>query len=124
MNTLKTQCFNEKIHKGDIFCANLLNGQGSQHKGVKYVIVFSNNANNIHAPTINVIPLTSQLKKLCVHVEIEGCGLTKKSMALVEQITTINKTQLLYKVGRLSNTYIKQIYEALDIQTGRKLAFN
>lgn len=110
-----------KIKRGDIFYAEL-HGIENQQTGTRPVIIYSNNTNNIFAPTIQVIPLSSELKELCVHVLIEGFGLREPSMALLEQFTTINKTQLKEKVGSLSSEYMEKVDRAADIQFGRKTA--
>ena len=83
----------KNIRKGDVYYAELV-GFGNQQIGTRPVVIYSNNVNNIFSPTLNVIPITTELKDLCVHVRIKGCGLKTESTALVEQITTINKTQL------------------------------
>lgn len=107
------------IRKGDVYYAELI-GFGSQQNGIRPVVIYSNNTNNVFAPTLNVIPITTELKDLSVHVRIKGCGLKLESTALVEQITTINKTQLKNKVGRLSTEYLNLIDDAVDVQFGRK----
>ena len=108
----------QNIRRGDIFLAEL-SGKGSQQTGVRPVIVYSNNTNNMFSPTLNVIPLSAELKSLCVHVLIEGCGLREPSMALLEQITTINKTQVRQKIGKLTLDHMREIDRAADIQLGR-----
>lgn len=107
------------IKRGDIFYAQL-HGIENQQTGMRPVIVYSNNTNNIFSPTIQVIPVSSELKELCVHVLIEGFGLREPSMALLEQFTTINKTQLGARIGSLSSEYMSKIDTAADIQFGRK----
>lgn len=108
-----------KIKRGDIFYAELY-GIENQQIGTRPVIIYSNNTNNRFAPTVQVIPLSSELKELRVHVLIEGFGLREPSMALLEQFTTINKTQLREKVGSLSSEYMIKIDKAADLQFGRK----
>lgn len=107
------------IKRGDIFYAEL-EGRGCQQKGIRPVVVYSNNMNNYHSPTLNIFPVTKQMKDLCVHVYIEGCGLREPSMVLCEQIRTINKDQLLEKIGTLTDEDMERIDDAVDIQFGRK----
>lgn len=109
----------KNIRRCEIYFAEL-NGEGSQQKGKRPVIIYSNDRNNIESPTVNVIPMTTKTKDLCVHVTIAGCGLREKSIAIIEQITTINKTQLLYKIGTLTDRYVALIDDAVDLQLGRK----
>lgn len=106
------------VFRGDIYYANI-EGQGCVHSGRRPVLIYSNRANNIYSPTVNVIPLTKQIKYLCVHVKIEGCGLREPSVVLPEQITTIDKSQLLCKIGSITDEYMEQVDKAVDIQLGR-----
>ena len=106
------------IRRGELFYANLY-GLGSVQNGFRPVLVYSNNANNKHAPTLNVIPLTTENKELCVHVKINGFGLMYESVALVEQLTTIDKSQLGERIGKVDQECLCKIDEAMDIQLGR-----
>lgn len=111
---------NKTIKRGEIYYAKL-NGIGNQQIGTRPVIIYSNNINNKFSPIINVIPLSTELKDLCVHVKIEGCGLKAPSMAMAEQITTINKDQLLNKIGKLKSLQLDMLDEAIDIQFARDI---
>lgn len=110
------------IRRGDIFFADLV-GIGSQQKGRRPVVVVSNNAQNDKSDTINVVPLSTSARELLVHIKIDGCGLRKTSYALVEQVTTINKNQIVEsfgKTGKLSSAYLNLLDDAIDIQFGRR----
>lgn len=110
---------NRKIRRGDIFLA-ILNGEGSQQTGKRPVVIYSNDQNNTHSPVVNVLPITSEKRDLCVHVFIDKCcGLENNSVVLTEQITTINKYQLIRKVGKLEEVDMERIDRAIDIQLGR-----
>lgn len=109
-----------KVVRGDIYYANLY-GIENQQIGTKPVVVISNNQHNKHSNIITVVPLTSKHKELWSHVVIEGCGLKRTSMALLEQTTAINKSQLIieHRVGKLSSVYLDKIDEAMDKHLGR-----
>ena len=90
----QTNVKNIEIKRGDIFYAKL-NGVGSFQCKIRPVMVLSNNLNNKYAPTLQVCPLTSKLKNnLPIHFYLEGFGLNKKSTFLGEQLTIIDKSQL------------------------------
>ena len=110
------------VRRGEIYTANLI-GNGNQQIGTRPVLIYSNNKNNFNAPTVNVLPLTGEIKDLCVHVTIEGYGLKKTSVVMPEQITTINKLQLKKRIGILDKYLMEKIDIAVDIQLGR-LPFN
>ena len=107
-----------QIYRGEIYYAEL-KGEGSQQDSIRPVIIYSNNKNNLFSPTVQVIPLTTKMKELCVHVLIEGCGLREPSMALLEQLTVINKTQIREKIGMITDEYMDKINLAADIQFAR-----
>lgn len=109
------------IKRGDLYYTSLLKN-GSVQGGERVVLIYSNNLNNTFSPTVNVIPLTSKMKELCVHVVIKGFGLKKTSMALLEQITTIDKRQLDSYIGTVDECCLKEIDKAADIQFGRTKA--
>ena len=106
-----------EIKRGDIFYAKL-NGIGSVQCNVRPVMVLSNNLNNKYAPTLQVCPLTSKLKNnLPIHFNLEGFGLNKKSTFLGEQLTIIDKTQLVSdKIGTVDEITLKRAEKAISIQ--------
>ena len=73
--------------------------------GVRPAIVISNDAANENSPAITVIPLTSNRKKgqLPTHVFISNAGLSRSSIALCEQIHTLDKRRMLKKLGQITN---------------------
>lgn len=106
--------------KGDIFWAELgENAEGSLQAGVRPVLVVLNNKANEFSPVITIIPITSKMRKakLPTHVLIEECGLEKPSIALAEQITSINKERLDRKIGSIQRTvYAGLVRKAIQIQ--------
>lgn len=92
---------------------------GSIQAGYRPVIVCSNNMANRYSTVITVIPVTSRPKKnLPTHACFMGCGLPQKcSIALCEQILSLNKFRLRKKVGTIRNTiYEEKIKKAIAIQ--------
>jgi len=105
---------------GDIFYAKLPKRQNSRvQQGLRPVLIISNNKANRYSPVITVIPLTTSgtKKKLPTHVSIIGYGLKEKSIALVEQITSMDKIYLGDKICSLARTSkINEINRAIGIQ--------
>ncbi len=112
----------EMIQRGDIFITNLNpNSKGSIQRGLRPVIVISNDMANRFSPVITVIPLTSNNHKNSIptHVEVgKESGLLKESIALVEQITCIEKRELIKKVGHCSAGVTNEVNIAIMIQSG------
>ncbi len=106
--------------RGDIFWAELEGEAGSSMQaGRRPVLVISNDKANEYSPIITIIPITSKMgkAKLPTHVLIEECGLKKPSIALAEQITSINKERLEGKIGSIQKTvYVGLVRKAIQIQ--------
>lgn len=112
--------YNKVIRKGDIYYA-ILKGKGSVQNGERPVIISSNDLNNEYAPTVQVIPLTKELKKmnLPVHVLVgTEFGLNYPSLALAEQEQTIDKMDLLDKIGKCNKEILHKLDNAICIQKG------
>ena len=111
--------------RGDIFFADLgPESDTSVQTGFRPVIIVSNDMANVHSPVVTVVPLTCQLKKpsLPTHVIIgtKDCrGLDRTSMALAEQVMSIDKSQLRYRKGRItSRRTMGRVTSALKVQIG------
>ena len=104
------------IKMGDIFYAILTPTIGSEQDGIRPVLVVQNNKGNRYSPTTIVIPITSSLSKreLPTHISLDNTkGLEKKSMALIEQIRTLDKSRLLTKINREDKIDLEKVKEAI-----------
>ncbi|MPM89020.1 Endoribonuclease EndoA [bioreactor metagenome] len=109
------------IQRGDIYYADLSPVTGSEQGGLRPVIVIQNDKGNQHSPTVIVAAITSNIKKtkLPTHIVLpEMDGLSKKSIVLLEQIRTIDKSRLSNKIGSIDNEYMRKIDEAILISLG------
>ena len=110
------------VRRGDIWMADLRTGVvGSEQGKIRPVLVVQNNIGNKHSPTVTVVPLTSRTKNnLPTHVILNEPCLPSRSIALVEQIRTIDKSRLIRHIGRISESIMNQINDAIAIQVGLK----
>ena len=89
--------------RGDMFYADLSPYIGSEQGERRPVIVIQNDTGNQHSPTVIIAAVTSKTMKarLPVHVRLPcEIGLEKDSVALLEQIRTIDKTRLESRIDR------------------------
>jgi mRNA-degrading endonuclease toxin of MazEF toxin-antitoxin module len=75
-------------------------------------------------PTSLIVPLTSQLDALrftgTVLIEADSQnGLRRPSVALVFQLTAVDRRHIADRLGVLSKEALKEIWSALDMLTGR-----
>ena len=106
------------MKRGDIYMAGLDPVVGSEQGGTRPVVIIQNDLGNLHAPTVIVIPLTASTHKrdLPTHAVIsqgEG-GLRRTSIALCEQVRTLEKTRLGRKIGSLSPRSLRSVETALQ----------
>jgi mRNA interferase MazF len=108
------------IKRGDIYFANLgAESIGSEQRGVRPVLIIQNNAGNTHAPTVIVAAITAQTKKakLPTHVKLPAktTDMKKDSIAMLEQIRTIDKSRIISKIGQLDDDLLERINVALEV---------
>lgn len=109
------------IKRGDIYYADLNPVVGSEQGDNRPVLIAQNDTGNEHSPTVIVAPLTRNLRKnpLPTHVMIpRSCGLDVDSLALVEQIRTIDCSRLSTYIGRIGNDAQASIDKALSVCVG------
>ena len=106
----------------EIWMADLPSQKNSHVQGgYRPVIIVSNDAANAHSPVLTVVPMTSKLTKNCLptHVLIREQGLEKDSLALCEQIITLDTTRLIRRMGYVYRPFDRvAISHALAIQLG------
>lgn len=112
LNEIKTI---NRVSQGEIWIADLGNKGGSVQGGKRPVIVLQNDIGNKYSTTTIIVPLTSQLKNdLPVHADLgTQYGLKRLSAALMEQITTINQSQLINKIGVLDEQGFESVKKAV-----------
>jgi mRNA interferase MazF len=109
------------IKRGDIYYADLDPVVGSEQGDKRPVLVVQNDIGNKHSPTIVVTPITCNLqkKRLPTHVIIpQRSGLAVDSLALVEQIRTIDRIRLGEYIGRIGGKVQEKIDNALAVSVG------
>ena len=106
------------IVQGDVFWVDLGEPSGSQ-PGYRHphVVVQNNIFNGSRLNTVVVCALTSNLKRAeapgNVLLEKGEANLSKRSVVNVTQIFTVDKADLVEKIGSLSRERVKQILDGV-----------
>ena len=112
----------DQIKRGEIYYADLSPVVGSEQGGVRPVLIIQNDVGNKYSPTVIVSAITSQLgkAKLPTHIELpaDRYNLPKNSVALLEQIRTLDKRRLQEKITTLSPDKMREVNKALLISLG------
>ena len=110
---------NWKFRRGDIYYVQFGNtSTGSEQHGDRPAGIIQNDVGNTYAPTLIVVPLTSNTEKKVTqptHCLLENEGLSMSSMALAEQIFTIDKSRALKYLGHLTPEEMRRVDDAVRI---------
>lgn len=109
------------ILRGELYYADLNPVVGSEQGGIRPVLIIQNDIGNKHSPTVIVAAITSKATKatLPTHCHLNpNIGLEQDSIALLEQIRTIDKQRLKDYIGALDHSDILAIDKALAISIG------
>lgn len=108
------------FRRGDIYIANLEPKIGFVQSGIRPVIVLQNNYGNYFTPTLIVAPLSRKIYKkrdLPTHYYLEHDDLDP-SIALLEQITTIDKRQIKKYICTVDRYEMENINECIEKSLG------
>lgn len=107
---------------GDIFYADLSPVVGSEQGGMRPVLIVQNDTGNKHSPTVIAAAITSQTGKarLPTHIELnaQSVGLSRDSVILLEQVRTIDKSRLRERMGKLDDTTMTKVDNAIAVSFG------
>ena len=110
------------VKRGDIYYADLSPVVGSEQGGMRPVLIVQNDTGNKHSPTVIAAAITSQTGKarLPTHIELDAqsVGLSRNSVILLEQIRTIDKSRLRERMGKLDDTTMTKVDNAIAASFG------
>ena len=110
------------VKRGDIFYADLSPVVGSEQGGMRPVLIVQNDTGNKHSPTVIAEAITSQTGKarLPTHIELnaQSVGLSRDSVILLEQVRTIDKSRLRERMGKLDDTTMTKVDNAIAVSFG------
>jgi mRNA interferase MazF len=112
-----------KCTRGMILDVNLNPTIGHEQRKTRPCLVVQNDIGNANSSTTIVVPLTSaeNIKRFYpVHVRIPAghAGLAKESVALCNQIRTVDEVRFGKVYGKLSGSMMQEVNRALKISLG------
>jgi len=112
------------MRKGEVWRVRLPFASGHTQAGERPAIIVQDDPFNASLPTILVVPFTSNQAAtrfagtLVVQPDAQN-GLTAPSVALIFQLSALDKRDCIRRLGELDQGSLDQVYVLLDQLTGR-----
>ena len=106
-----------EVKKGEMYYADLSPVVGSEQGGIRPIIILQNDKGNHYSPTTIIASVTSRKKKkhLPTHIKIKIPNSKRKSVVMLEQVRTIDKSRLSEYIWKLDNGTMQKIDNAVKI---------
>ena len=108
------------MKRGEVYWADLVPRSGSEQQGRRPVIVISHDGFNQTQGwrSIIVVPLSTSLAQAgrgpsAVSIRRGVAGLTRESVALCHQVTTLDRAKLVQRIGELSATELSKVEDGI-----------
>ena len=111
-----------EYRRGDVYLADLNPVVGAEIGGTRPVLVLQNDVGNHFAPTLIVVPMTSNIEKKPAqptHYLLKNvCGLSRPSMVILEQLKTLDKSRIIRYMGKTTKHQMQRIDRCVGISLG------
>lgn len=109
------------IRRGEIYWIDWSPGRGSEQGGLRPALVIQNDIGNRFSPTTIVAALTTAIEKpypFLARVTAAESGLPKDDTINLAVILTVDKARLSRKCGKLSESRMAEVNEAIRASLG------
>ncbi|MBT9588964.1 type II toxin-antitoxin system PemK/MazF family toxin [bacterium] len=106
------------MRRGDILWADLAPRSGSEQSGRRPVLLISNDGFNCTSAwrSLIIVPLTTAVQNqspTTVYLPLGTANLSRESLVLGHQITTLDRAKLFHRIGSLAGLYLQQVERAI-----------
>lgn len=105
------------MKRGEVWWVEFAPSGGGEIRKKRPAIIVSNDASNRNLNRVQVVPVTSNVKKFFpseAPVTVAG----REAKAMTDQLTTVSKARLVGRVGRLTSLELQQVERVMMVQLG------
>ena len=124
LTTEKTNEAPKYVFRGEIYMVDFSDGEGrSVHQGSRPAVIISNDVANRYSAIVNCCLLTSKTMKkdYPTHLKLTPNAMNKlrmDSVIMAEQVRTIGRETLKFKIGKLTDEEIQALDDVIRVALG------
>lgn len=105
------------MKRGEVWRVNFEPSVGGEIRKIRPAVIISNDVSNKYLNRIQVVPLTSNVDRVYPSEAMVTLN-DKENKALADQLTTVSKSRLVNREGKLTQNDMQKVERVVKLQLG------